>query len=153
MLSVLFGGQRSTRSVVTGLGRAVGGMAGRRGVTSRTAQRREAADEQATRASDDLQDPNDRVADRLAEIDGRWQQAPRRSRRSPSGWSATTSTSPRSRSCGSAATSDAVVGRPGHRRASSPTVRPGRSPIRLIASRTPGMNERRSTESCRIVRV
>ena len=75
LLSVLFGGRRSTRSVVTGLGRTVSGMAGRRGTTSRTAQRREAAVEQAARYSDDLLELEQGLADELTAIDARWQEA------------------------------------------------------------------------------
>jgi hypothetical protein len=61
--------------VVTGLGRTVSGMASRRGTTSRTAQRREAAEEQASRYSDDLAELEQRLADELTEIDARWQEA------------------------------------------------------------------------------
>ena len=74
LLSVVFGGRRSTRSVVTGLGRAASGMAGRRGMTSRTAQRRESAEEQMTAATDDLTELEAELADQLVEIDERWQQ-------------------------------------------------------------------------------
>jgi hypothetical protein len=45
LLSVVLGGSRSTRSTVTGLGRALGRMASRRGTVSRTTQRRVAAEE------------------------------------------------------------------------------------------------------------
>ncbi|CAN5899536.1 ATP-binding protein [soil metagenome] len=72
LLSVVFGGRRSTRSVVTGLGRAVSGMASRRGTISRTAQRREAAEEQATQVTDDLAALEERLADELTGIDERW---------------------------------------------------------------------------------
>ena len=74
LLSVLVGGRRSTRSVVTGLGRAAGGIAGRRGVTSRTAQRRASAEEQAATAGDELAELEAQLADQLTEIDARWQQ-------------------------------------------------------------------------------
>ncbi|MBW3604099.1 MAG: DUF853 family protein [Actinobacteria bacterium] len=75
LLSVVFGGRRSTRSVVTGLGRAVSGMANRRGTTARTAQRREAAEETATRVEDDLSELEERLADELTQIDARWRAA------------------------------------------------------------------------------
>jgi hypothetical protein len=74
LLSVVFGGRRSTRSVVTGLGRAVSGMASRRGTVSRTAQRREAAEEQAAQCGDDLEELEQRRADELTHIDARWQE-------------------------------------------------------------------------------
>jgi hypothetical protein len=74
LLSVLFGGRRSTRSVVTGLGRAVGGAASRRGTTTRTAQRRATAEQEALRAQDDLTELEARLAVELQEIDQRWQQ-------------------------------------------------------------------------------
>jgi hypothetical protein len=74
VMSVLFGGRRSTRSVVTGLGRAVSGMAGRRGTISRTAQRRQAAEEQAAQYGDDLEEFEHRLADQLTDIDARWQE-------------------------------------------------------------------------------
>ena len=74
LLSVVFGGRRSTRSVVTGLGRAASGMASRRGTISRTAQRREAAEEQAAQHSDDLEELEQHLADALTDIDARWQE-------------------------------------------------------------------------------
>jgi hypothetical protein len=49
-------------------------MAGRRGTISRTAQRREGAEEQAARASDDLAELEDQLAAGLTEIDERWRQ-------------------------------------------------------------------------------
>ncbi|HSK98040.1 MAG TPA: hypothetical protein VK891_15555, partial [Euzebyales bacterium] len=75
LLSVLVGGRRSTRSIVTGLGRAASGMAGRRGVTSRTAQRRASAEEQVDTATDDLAELEAELADQLVEIDERWQRS------------------------------------------------------------------------------
>lgn len=72
LLSVLFGGRRSTRSVVTRLGRAVGGMTSRRGTTSRTAQRRDTAERQVERATDELAELEGRLAEELAAIDARW---------------------------------------------------------------------------------
>jgi len=74
LLSVVFGGRRSTRSVVTGLGRAASGMASRRGTISRTAQRREAAEEQAAQHSDELEELEQHLADVLTDIDARWQE-------------------------------------------------------------------------------
>lgn len=75
LLSVVFGGRRSTRSVATGLGRAVSGMAGRRGTISRTTQRREAAEEQAAQVTDDLAELEARLPSELTEIDERWRGA------------------------------------------------------------------------------
>jgi len=74
LLSVLFGGRRSTRGVVTGLGRAAGGVASRRGTTTRTAQRRETAEHDALRATDELAELEERLAAELETIDQRWQQ-------------------------------------------------------------------------------
>jgi len=39
------------------------------------------------------------------------------------------------------------------RKLSRPTVRPGREPISRTARKTPGIKEKRSSESCRIVSV
>ena len=69
MLGALFGGRRSTRSITS----AVGGAASRRGVTARTAQRRETAEDKVDAATDDLGTLEQELLDELAEIDERWQ--------------------------------------------------------------------------------
>jgi hypothetical protein len=69
VLGALFGGRRSTRSITS----AVGGAASRRGVTARTAQRRETAKDKVDAATDDLATLEQELLDELAEIDERWQ--------------------------------------------------------------------------------
>ena len=69
VLGALFGGRRSTRSITS----AVGGAASRRGVTARTAQRRETAEDKVDAATDDLATLEQELLDELAEIDERWQ--------------------------------------------------------------------------------
>jgi len=68
VLGALFGGRRSTRSITS----AVGGVASRRGMTARTAERRETASGKVEAATDDLEALEQELLDELAEIDERW---------------------------------------------------------------------------------
>ena len=68
VLGALLGGRRNTRSMAS----AIGGAASRRGVTSRTQERKRTADERADRTRDDLAELEQEILDEVAEIDERW---------------------------------------------------------------------------------
>jgi hypothetical protein len=68
VLGALFGGRRSTRSITS----ALGGAASRRGMSARTSERRESAQEKAVAVADDLAELEQEILDELAEIDERW---------------------------------------------------------------------------------
>ena len=68
VLGALFGGRRSARSMAS----AVGGAASRRGMTTRTSERRETAEAKVERTTDDLTDLEQEILDEVAEIDERW---------------------------------------------------------------------------------
>jgi hypothetical protein len=68
VLGALFGGRRSTRSMAS----ALGGAASRRGMTARTSQRRETAEQKVEATQDDLAELEQEILDEVAEIDGRW---------------------------------------------------------------------------------
>ncbi|HEY7344368.1 MAG TPA: DUF87 domain-containing protein [Gaiella sp.] len=68
VLGALFGGRRSARSMAS----AIGGAASRRGMTARTSQRRESAEEKVDATKDDLAELEQEILDEIAEIDERW---------------------------------------------------------------------------------
>ena len=68
VLGALLGGRRNTRSMAS----AIGGAASRRGVTSRTQERKRTAEERADRTRDDLAELEQEILDEVAEIDERW---------------------------------------------------------------------------------
>jgi hypothetical protein len=71
VLGALFGGRRSARSMAS----AIGGAASRRGMTARTAQRRESAEGKVEATRDDLAELEQEILDEVAEIDERWKAA------------------------------------------------------------------------------
>jgi Helicase HerA, central domain len=68
VLGALFGGRRSTRSMAS----AVGSAASRRGMTSRTQERKRTAEGKAERTKDELAELEQEILDEVAEIDERW---------------------------------------------------------------------------------
>ena len=52
---------------------AVGGAASRRGMTSRTSERKQTAEQKAEATKDDLAELEQEILDEVAEIDERWQ--------------------------------------------------------------------------------
>ena len=52
---------------------AIGGAASRRGMTARTSQRRESAEQKVDATQDDLAQLEQEILDEVAEIDERWQ--------------------------------------------------------------------------------
>ena len=68
VLGALFGGRRSTRSMAS----AVGSAASRRGMTSRTQERKRTAEGKAEQTKDDLAELEQEILDEVAEIDERW---------------------------------------------------------------------------------
>jgi Helicase HerA, central domain len=69
VLGALFGGRKSARSMAS----AIGGAASRRGMTARTSQRRESAEQKVDATQDDLAQLEQEILDEVAEIDERWQ--------------------------------------------------------------------------------
>ncbi len=70
VLGALLGGRRSTRSITS----ALGGAASRRGMTARTAERRETAAGKVESTTEDLAELEQEILDELAEIDERWRE-------------------------------------------------------------------------------
>jgi hypothetical protein len=68
VLGALFGGRRSARSMAS----AIGGAASRRGMTARSSQRRESAEEKVETTKDELAELEQEILDEVAEIDERW---------------------------------------------------------------------------------
>jgi hypothetical protein len=68
VLGALFGGRRSARSMAS----ALGGAASRRGMTTRTAERRRTAEDKVDATQDDLAELEQEILDEVAEIDERW---------------------------------------------------------------------------------
>ncbi|MCZ7587843.1 MAG: DUF853 family protein [Gaiella sp.] len=68
VLGALFGGRRSARSMAS----AIGGAASRRGMTARTTERRESAEEKVEATTDDLAQLEQEILDAVSEIDERW---------------------------------------------------------------------------------
>ena len=70
-LGVLLGGKADTRTIARA-GRAMGGAASRRGMSSRAAERKEGAEEKAELAEADLAELEQEILDEVAEIDEKW---------------------------------------------------------------------------------
>jgi hypothetical protein len=70
VLGALLGGRRSTRSMAS----AVSGAASRRGVTSRTQERKKTAEEKVERTKDELAELEQEILDEVAEIDEKWRE-------------------------------------------------------------------------------
>ena len=68
VLGALFGGRKNARSMAS----AIGGAASRRGMTARTSQRRESAEQKVDATQDDLAQLEQEILDEVAEIDERW---------------------------------------------------------------------------------
>ena len=71
VVGVLLGGKADTRTIARA-GRALGGAASRRGMSTRAAERRESAEEKAELAEADLAELEEEILDEVAEIDERW---------------------------------------------------------------------------------
>ncbi len=69
VLGALFGGRRSARSMAS----AIGGAASRRGMTARTTERKQTAEDKVDATKDDLAQLEQEILDEVAEIDERWQ--------------------------------------------------------------------------------
>jgi len=69
VLGALLGGRRSARSMTT----AVSGAASRRGMTARTAERKQTAEQKVETTQDDLANLEQEILEEVAEIDERWQ--------------------------------------------------------------------------------
>ena len=70
VLGALFGGRRSARSMAS----AVGSAASRRGLTARTSERKQTAEDRVDATKDDLAQLEQEILDEVAQIDERWQQ-------------------------------------------------------------------------------
>jgi hypothetical protein len=68
VLGALFGGRRSTRSMAG----AISSAASRRGVSVRSAERKETAEAKVESTQDDLAELEQEIADEITEIDERW---------------------------------------------------------------------------------
>ncbi|HKP17654.1 MAG TPA: hypothetical protein VJT84_04185, partial [Gaiellaceae bacterium] len=68
VLGAILGGRRSTRSIAGALGTA----ASRRGMSARTSQRKESAEERVAEKQDDLQQLEQEILEEVEEIDNRW---------------------------------------------------------------------------------
>ena len=71
VVGVLLGGKADTRTIARA-GRALGGAASRRGMSTRAAERKESAEEKAELAEADLADLEQEILDEIAEIDEKW---------------------------------------------------------------------------------
>ncbi len=69
VLGALFGGRRSARSMAS----AVGSAASRRGMTARTSERKQTAEQKVDATKDDLAELEQEILNEVAEIDERWQ--------------------------------------------------------------------------------
>ena len=70
-LGVLLGGKADTRTIARA-GRALGGAASRRGMSTRSSERKESAEEKAELAEADLAELEQEILDEVAEIDEKW---------------------------------------------------------------------------------
>jgi hypothetical protein len=70
VLGALFGGRRSARSMAT----ALGGAASRRGMTARTSERKQTAEEKVDATKDDLAQLEQEILEEVAQIDARWKE-------------------------------------------------------------------------------
>ena len=82
VVGVLLGGKADTRTIARA-GRALGGAASRRGMSTRAAERKESAEEKAELAEADLAELEQEILDEVAEIDGSGRRRRTPSRRSP----------------------------------------------------------------------
>ncbi|NUT55157.1 MAG: hypothetical protein HOQ03_04145, partial [Thermoleophilia bacterium] len=71
VVGVLLGGKADTRTIARA-GRALGGAASRRGMTTRAAERKRSAEEKVELAETDLEELEQEILDEVAEIDERW---------------------------------------------------------------------------------
>jgi hypothetical protein len=71
VIGVLLGGKANTRTIARA-GRALGGAASRRGMTSRAGERKRTAEERVETAEADLEELEQELLDEVAEIDERW---------------------------------------------------------------------------------
>jgi hypothetical protein len=71
VVGVLLGGKADTRTIARA-GRALGGAANRRGMTTRAAERKQTAEEKVELAETDLQELEQEILDEVAEIDEKW---------------------------------------------------------------------------------
>jgi len=71
VVGVLLGGKADTRTIARA-GRALGGAASRRGMSTRAAERKESAEEKAEAAETDLAELEQEILDEVAEIDEKW---------------------------------------------------------------------------------
>ena len=71
VVGVLLGGKADTRTIARA-GRALGGAASRRGMSTRAAERKESAEEKAELAEADLAELEQEILDEVAEIDEKW---------------------------------------------------------------------------------
>ncbi len=70
VLGAILGGRRSTRSISG----TISGASSRRGMTTRAAERRRTAEERVTEKSDDLQQLEQELLDKVTEIDAAWRE-------------------------------------------------------------------------------
>jgi DNA helicase HerA-like ATPase len=71
VVGVLLGGKADTRTIARA-GRALGGAASRRGMSTRAGERKESAEEKAELAETDLAELEQEILDEVAEIDEKW---------------------------------------------------------------------------------
>ena len=71
VVGVLLGGKANTRTIARA-GRALGGAASRRGMTTRAAERKRTAEERAEGTEQDLEALEQELLDEVAEIDEKW---------------------------------------------------------------------------------
>ena len=71
VVGVLLGGKANTRTIARA-GRALGGAASRRGMTTRAAERKRTAEERAEGTEQDLETLEQELLDEVAEIDEKW---------------------------------------------------------------------------------
>ena len=71
VVGVLLGGKANTRTIARA-GRALGGAASRRGMTSRAAERKRTAEERVESAEEELEALEQELLDEIAEIDEKW---------------------------------------------------------------------------------
>ena len=73
VVGVLLGAKADTRTIARA-GRALGGAASRRGMTTRAAERKQSAEEKVELAETDLEELEQEILDEVAEIDEKWAQ-------------------------------------------------------------------------------
>jgi DNA helicase HerA-like ATPase len=73
VVGVLLGGKADTRTIARA-GRALGGAASRRGMTTRASERKQSAEEKVELAETELEELEQEILDEVAEIDEKWVQ-------------------------------------------------------------------------------